>query len=253
MDVSRYLSRIKYHGPVDVSAKTLIELHRAHMLSVPFENLDIHLGRPIVLEETKLLHKIVEERRGGFCYELNGAFSALLRALGFQVSMLSAGVAREDGSFDPPFDHMALLVELEKRWLADVGFGDSFREPLLLDQRGEQVQDSDAYRLVEEDEHLVLQRREGDLWKPQYRFTLEPYKYADYAEMCRYHQTSPESPFTQRRTCSRSTLEGRITVTGMRLIFTDRGEREERELASHEDWITALRDHFGIELESVHK
>jgi N-hydroxyarylamine O-acetyltransferase len=248
MDVFRYLSRINYSGPLDVSAKTLHELHKSHMLSVPFENLDIHLGRPIVLEEDRLLRKIVDERRGGFCYELNGAFSALLRAIGFKVSMLSAGVARDDGTFDPPFDHMALLVELEKRWLADVGFGDSFREPLLLDDRGEQPQNGEAYRLAEADDHLVLERREHDLWKPQYRFTLESYEYADFAEMCRYHQTSPDSPFTQRRTCSLATLEGRITVTGMKLIFTDRGGKEERGLGSHEEWIAALRRHFGVEL-----
>jgi len=248
-DVSKYLSRINYRGPLDVSAETLLELHKAHLLAVPFENLDIHLRRPIVLEEEKLIHKIVDERRGGFCYELNGAFSALLRALGFTVSMLSAGVARDDGSFDPPFDHMALLVQLEKRWLADVGFGDSFREPLLLDERGEQVQHNDAHRLVEDEDHLILQRRVDNSWKPQFRFTLEPYHLSDFDDMCRYHQTSPDSPFTQRRTCTRATPEGRITVTSMRVIITDRGERTERELASHDEWTAALREHFGIELD----
>jgi len=248
MDVANYLSRINYQGPLDVSAETLRELHKTHLLTVPFENLDIHLGRRIVLDEAKVIRKIVNERRGGFCYELNGAFCALLRGIGFEVSMLSAGVAREDGGFDPPFDHMALLVQLEEPWLADVGFGDSFREPLLLDERGEQPQNGEAYRLTEDDGHLVLQRRESDSWKPQYRFTLEPYQYADFAEMCRYHQTSPESPFTQRRTCTVATPEGRITVTGMRLIATNNGERQESELVSHDEWRSALREHFGIEL-----
>ncbi|MEK6410687.1 MAG: arylamine N-acetyltransferase [Acidobacteriota bacterium] len=250
MDVSSYLNRINYRGPRDVSAETLRESHKAHLLAVPFENLDIHLGRPIVLDEEKVIHKIVEERRGGFCYELNGAFCALLRALGFEVSMLSAGVAREEGGFDPPFDHMTLLVQLEERWLADVGFGDSFREPLLLDHRSEQVQDNDAYRLVEEDDHLILERREKDLWKPQYHFTLEPYQYSDFGDMCHYHQTSPESPFTKRRTCTLATPEGRITVTGMRLITTSCGERQERELGSHDEWTVALQEHFGISLTS---
>jgi N-hydroxyarylamine O-acetyltransferase len=251
IDVARYLNRINYRGPPDVSADTLRELHKAHLLAVPFENLDIHLGRPIVLEEEKLLRKIVDERRGGFCYELNGTFAALLRALGFETSMLSAGVARDDGSFDPPFDHMALLVKLEERWLADVGFGDSFREPLLLDERGEQVQEGDAHRLVEDGEHLILQRRVDDSWKPQFRFTLEPYEFADYDEMCRYHQTSPDSPFTQHRTCSRATPEGRITLTGMRLIVTEHGDRHERELANQDEWITALREHFAIDLQNT--
>jgi N-hydroxyarylamine O-acetyltransferase len=251
MDVSSYLNRIGYRGPRDVSVETLRGLHIHHLLAVPFENLDIHMGRRIVLDEEMVVHKIVEERRGGFCYELNGAFCALLRTLGFEVSMLSAGVAREEGGFDPPFDHMALFVQLEERWLADVGFGDSFREPLLLDDRGEQEQDGEAYRLIEDGEHLILERRETDLWKPQYRFTLEPYQYADFADMCHYHQTSPESPFTRRRTCTLATPEGRVTVTGHRLITTIKGTKTERELAGEDEWSSALREYFGIELHQL--
>jgi N-hydroxyarylamine O-acetyltransferase len=248
MDVSGYLHRINYNGPRDVSVETLRGLHIQHLFAVPFENLDNHIGRQIILDEEKVIRKIVEERRGGICYELNGAFYALLRALGFEVSMLSAGVAREEGGFDPPFDHMTLLVQLEERWLADVGFGDSFREPLLLDRRSEQMQDNDAYRLIEDHDHLILERRETDLWKPQYRFNLEPHQYSDFADMCHYHQTSPESPFTKRRTCTIATPQGRITVTGHRLITTINGTKSERELAGEDEWSSALREHFGIEL-----
>lgn len=249
MNIEAYLRRIKYTSGTGPTAHTLRELHVAHLLTVPFENLDNHMGREIVLEEDKLVAKIVEQQRGGICYELNGAFAGLLRELGFDVSVLSAGVARAEGGFDPPFDHMTLMVRLEERWLADVGFGDSFREPLLLDVRDEQKQGGEAYRLVDEDdEHLVLERYEKESWQPQYRFTLQQYGLSDFTEMCHFHQTSPESPFTQRRTCSLATPEGRMTVTGMRLIITDRGEREERELATHEEWIAALREQFGIEL-----
>jgi N-hydroxyarylamine O-acetyltransferase len=248
MDLKAYLRRISYAGSLDPTAETLRALHKTHLLAIPFENLDNHTGRQIVLDEEKVIRKIVEERRGGICYELNGAFHALLRALGFEVSMLSAGVAREEGGFDPPFDHMTLMVQLEQRWLADVGFGDSFREPLLLDERSEQVQGNDAYRLVEDDEHVILERREKDLWKPQYRFTLVAHQYSDFSDMCLYHQTSPESPFTKGRTCSLATPQGRITVTGMRLVITNRGEKQERELGSHDEWTAALREHFGISL-----
>lgn len=250
MDVSRYLERMNYRGPRDVSVETLRELHKAHLLAIPFENLDIHLGRKIVLDEEKVVRKILDDKRGGICYELNGAFCALLRAIGFEVSMLSAGVARDEGGFDPPFDHMTLLVQLEDRWLADVGFGDSFREPLLLDSRGEQVQDAEVYRLVDDEDHVIVERRKDDQWKPEYRFTLEPHQYCDFADMCHYHQTSPESIFTRRRACTRATEDGRITVSEMRLIVTIHGEKQERELASSEEWAAALREHFGIELES---
>jgi N-hydroxyarylamine O-acetyltransferase len=248
MNIKAYLRRINYIGTLEPTYQTLRELHKTHLLSVPFENLDNHLGRPIILDEEKVIRKIVGERRGGICYELNGAFCTLLRALGFDVSMLSVGVAGDDGCFGPPFHHMTLLVELERRWLADVGFGDSFREPLLLDERSEQVQKEGVYRLLEGGDHLILQRSEGDSWKPQYRFTLEPHGFAEFADMCRYHQTSPESPFTQRRTCSRATLDGRITITETRLITTIGKEKQELDLASEAQWFAALKQHFGIEL-----
>ena len=249
MDVDSYLDRIDYFGSREPSAETLRELHKAHLFAVPFENLDIHFKREIVLDEQRLVGKVVGERRGGFCYELNTAFCALLRGMGFRVSMLSAGVARDEGGFDPPFDHMALEVDLEERWLADVGFGDSFREPLRLDHRGEQEQNGEYYRIVDaEEHHLVLERRESEKWKPQYRFTLEPYELGDFDEMCRYHQTSPESPFTQKRVCTLATPEGRITISNMRAIVTERGVKQERELSSHEEWTAALREYFGIEL-----
>jgi N-hydroxyarylamine O-acetyltransferase len=248
LNTTAYLERIKYRGPIEPTAATLQELHKAHLLAAPFENLDIHLGREIVLDEHKNYSKIVEQRRGGFCYELNGAFAMLLRALGYDVKMLSAGVARAEGGFGPPFDHMTLLVELEKRWLADVGFGESFREPLLLDEPGEQAQTWGAYRIARDGEHFTLEQREGDLWKPQYQFTLQPYEFTDFAEMCRYHQTSPESHFTQRRMCSLATVDGRITLTNMRLITTTGGERQERELTDQQEYAALLRERFGMEL-----
>jgi len=248
MNIEAYLKRIHYDGSRIPTLANLIELHRTHLLNVPFENLDIHLGRPIVLDEEKIIHKIVERRRGGFCYELNGGFCALLRALGFEVFMLSAEVARADGTFDRPFDHMALLVALDEPWLADVGFGDSFREPLRLNDRREQQQGDDAYRLNDAGEYLILERREAGVWNAQYRFTLKHYNLEDYSGMCHYHQTSPESTFTQRRTCTRATPDGRITVTGLRLITTIRGDKQERELAGDDEWRAALGEHFGIEL-----
>ena len=224
------------------------ELQVAHLLAVPFENLSIHARQPIVLADEALFTKIVEHKRGGFCYEANGLFAALLRELGFDVAMLSAGVASAEGDFGPDFDHMALLVTLEQRWLVDVGFGDSFREPLRLDERSEQVQGSRAYRIFPDDPYLILMQRDvGDEWKAQYRFTLQTYGYADYAEMCRYHQTSPQSHFTQGRICSRATEEGRVTLSGMRFITTSAsGERQERTLTSQEEYAALLHEQFGI-------
>ena len=250
MNVAAYLKRINYDGPLDPSLETLRDLHLSHLLSVPFENLDIHLRRPIVLEDAALFDKIVERRRGGFCYELNGLFCWLLRELGFAADKLSAGVANKEGGFDPYFDHMALLVHLKRPWLADVGFGDSFLQPLMLDEPGDQTDESGVYRIERSgDELILMQRSEHDSGKPQYRFMLQPYEYADYAEMCLFHQTSPESPFTKGQVCTLATEDGRITLRNMRLITTAGRDKQERSIADEKERRAVLRDLFGIELE----
>ena len=248
MNIDGYLERIDYNGPRDVNAETLRALQVAHLMSVPFENLSIHAGEPIVLDEDALYTKIVDLRRGGFCYECNGLFAGLLRALGFDVAMLAAGVARADGSFGPIFDHMALMVTLNERWLVDVGFGDSFLEPLLLDSRSDQQQGTRAFHLIEEDDHLVLMRLDDKDWQPQYRFTLQPYTFPDYEEMCHFHQTSPDSHFTKGLICSRATADGRITLSDMRYIKTSGPQRlrDEQTVLTREEYDRLLRDQFGI-------
>jgi N-hydroxyarylamine O-acetyltransferase len=252
LDTNAYLDRINYRGSTAPSAETLRELQLAHLLAVPFENLSIHAKQPIVLADEALFTKIVERRRGGFCYECNGLFASLLRALGFEVAMLSAEVANADGVFGPPFDHMTLMVSLEQRWLVDVGFGDSFSEPLLLDEPREQLQGSRAYQIVTDGSLFTLRQRiEDGEWKAQYRFTLQPHKYEDYAEMCRHHQTSPQSHFTMARICSLATEEGRITLSDMRLITTStNNEKQERNLTGEAEYATILRECFGIVMTS---
>lgn len=249
MNLSAYLDRLNYTGPLEPTTGTLRALHQAHLLAVPFENLDIHLGRSIVPDETAFYHKIVERRRGGFCYELNGLFAALLRELGFAVTLLSARVARKNGSFGPEFDHLTLLVQLEERWLADVGFGESFREPLRLAEPGEQVQAAGVYRLSQEGQVWTYwERDETGAWPAQYCFTLQPRRLTDFAEMCHYQQTSPQSHFTQKRVCSLATPEGRVTLSNDCLIVTRHGQRQERTLASPADQEAALKTYFGLDL-----
>lgn len=253
MDINAYLQRINYRGSLAPTAQTLRELQFAHLQAVPFENLSIHSAEPIILDDGALFEKIVGRRRGGFCYELNGVFAALLRELGFEVAMLSARVANAEGAFGPDFDHMTLVVMLDKngpteRWLADVGFGDSFLEPLLLDSPQEQTQGERAYKIVADEPYQILMQRESmGEWKAQYRFTLQPYNYADYAEMCRYHQTSPHSHFTKARICTRATPEGRVTLSEMRLITTIHGkQRTERLLTNDAEYASVLNEQFGV-------
>jgi N-hydroxyarylamine O-acetyltransferase len=261
LNINAYLERIDYRGSLAPTAATLRKLQVAHLLTVPFENLSIHASEPILLADEALFTKIVERRRGGFCYECNGLFAALLRAIGFDVTMLSAEAADAEGGFSQPFDHMTLMVKLEQRWIVDVGFGDLFLEPLLLHERSEQVQGEHAYRIAPDGDYLVLSRRDNDEWKPQYRFTLQPYEYEDFAGMCRYHQTSPQSHFTQGRICSLATADGgRITLNAgpgttlsdIRLITTSKnGERHEQILQTSEEYADALRKHFGVVIGSA--
>src|SRR6266567_1673652 len=244
MDLHDYLKRLNYHGSLEPTLLSLQALHEAHLLAVPFENLNIHLGRKILLDEEALWVKIVEQRRGGFCYELNGSFAWLLRTLGFQVELLSAGVANETGGFGPEFDHLTLLVHLEEEWVADVGFGEAFRRPLRLQAGLTQPQDGGSYRLEREGVAWIYQEWDG-VWKPAYRFTLQPHELSDFAAMCRYHQTSPESHFTQQRVCSLAKRPGRITLSDQCLITTSEGERTER-LLTDQEYRTVLAEQFGI-------
>ena len=249
LDVRAYLDRIGYSGSMDATAENLRELHRAHLLAVPFENLDISLGRKIVVDEEAILRKIAELRRGGFCYELNGAFAALLRALGFQVTLLSARVARSDGGEGPEFDHLTLRVDLEEPWLADVGFGDSFLEPLRLEAETEQPDPAGTFRLVEDAGRWYMQKRGSDgNWMAQYSFSLQSRCLEEFAGMCHVHQTSPKSSFTQKRICSRATPEGRITLSEMKLIVTSSGKGQETTIGSEEERQRILQREFGIRL-----
>ncbi len=250
MDVQRYLRRLNLENRREADLEWLQLLHERHLQTVPFENLDIHQGVEILLDEERILGKLVDRRRGGFCYELNGAFAWLLRQLGFRVSVLSAEVAREEGGFGIPFDHMTLRVDLDRPYLADVGFGDGFRCPLPLVSAGEVAQAGYVYHLRQDENWWVLERRPAnqDSFQPQYRFTLEPRALEDFGPGCRYHQTSPDSTFTQQTVCSLALADGRLTLLPDRLVRTRQYSKTEEPLSDRAAWEEALRTHFGITL-----
>ena len=248
-DSKAYLARIGYAGPTHPTAETLSALHLAHLYTVPFENLDISLGRNITCDLERFFNKIVDRHRGGFCYELNGAFAGLLRELGFRVTLLSARVAREDGSASPEFDHTALRVDLDEPWLADVGFGDSFLEPLRLIPEIEQEQYGQRFRIAAVRGVMIVQRQVGDNpWKSQFRFTQTPRQLCDFEARCQFQQTSPDSHFTRQRICTLPTRDGRITLADLKLIRTTQDGREERMLQNEDEWRAVLAEHFGVRL-----
>lgn len=253
MDKQRYLQHIGFAGIPQADLLTLQQLHRCHMLSVPFENLSIIYRQGIHLEEPALFNKIVERNRGGFCYELNRLFAALLKDIGFNVQFISGEIRARDGSFGAPFDHMALMVELEQPYLVDVGFGDSFLTPLKITTTEQQPQISGTFHLEQEGETYYLERRNGDNRshaKTLYRFTLQAREPSEFDGMCHYHSTSPQSHFTQRLVCSRPTTNGRITLSENKLIITEDHQRHESTLHSEDERRATLMRYFGIDLEN---
>ena len=248
--VAAYLDRIGVRRPEALDPAALRDLHHAHLLTVPFENLSIHLSEPISLDEDKLLDKIVTRRRGGFCYELNGAFALLLRALGADVVMVAARV-HGPGGFGPPFDHLALMVNPTDGTgpcLADVGFGSHTVYPLLLDSRQEQDDPAGPFRLADAEDGDVDVAKGGE---PQYRVEPRGRSLADFVPTCWYQQTSPASHFTRSTICSRLTGGGRISISGHTLIRTSNGVRTEEQLPGGEGLLAAYRDHFGVVLDQV--
>lgn len=264
--IRAYLERIRYFGPTQPTLQTLQQIHLAHLLTVPFENLDIHRGRPIRLERDPLFQKIVVERRGGFCFELNSLLAAALAGMGFSVQLLSGQVSRADGSFGPECDHLALQVTLDgQAWLADVGYGDSFRQPLRFGDPTLQTQEQGRYRFVPwpdpcpstpSPRHWVVQQEQPDqTWKTLFLLDRIPRQLSEFKSMCHFHQTSPESMFTRLRLCTLATPDGRITLTArangsnsFRWIETTPAGKQERTLKDAEEYYRLLSFAFGIHL-----
>src|SRR6266481_8634295 len=249
-NVTAYLLRIGYRGRPQPNIESLRRLHRKHLFSIPFENLDIHLGRPIILGQDAFYEKIIKHHRGGFCYELNGSFAALLTRLGFKVTILSVRVASKGGGFSPEFDHMTLLVALKGRWLVDVGFGDSFTEPKRLDYSGPQSDNGRVYRITRRSGGRLLSRWEPEkrLWEPQYIFSLRPRKLEDFVRRSRYQETSPNSHFKKGRLCTLLTQNGRVTLIETKLIVTRGSRRFERPVKTGGEFDRLLRKWFGMNL-----
>ncbi|WP_203232996.1 arylamine N-acetyltransferase family protein [Streptomyces rubrolavendulae] len=278
--VDAYLRRIGAERPDRPTEAALRELQLRHLEAVPFENLSVHLREDVVLDAAALVGKVVDRGRGGFCYELNGAFAALLRALGYRVELLQARVYGDDGHPGIPYDHLALRVRAAdgggRAWLTDVGFGDHSHFPLDLDERGEQEDPAGVFRIVEapgpgpedgagegpedgagEDSGAgtgTAAGADGDLdvvrdGRPRYRLERRPRALADFAVGAWWHRTSPESPFTRSPVCSLLTGRGRVTLSGRRLITTEDGSRTERVLSDDGELLAVYRDRFGIRLD----
>ena len=246
LDLPAYLRRIGYTGEVSPSRTTLDALHLAHATSIPFENLDILLGVPIRLDLASLQAKLVGRRRGGYCFEQNALFAAVLERVGFAVTRLAARV-RFGTDRVLPRTHMTLRVDVENTpLLADVGFGgDGLLLPVPLDGRAV-PQFAWTYRMQDEKGVHVLQSRRDDEWDDLYAFTEEPQLTVDYEIANHYTSTHPGSRFTQILTAQRIAPDARRTLRDREYI-EDRGTTSStRILRDDAELIAVLADVFGL-------
>jgi N-hydroxyarylamine O-acetyltransferase len=221
-DLDAYLARIDYTGKREPTATTLFAVHRAHATHIPFENLDIHLGKTIRLDLPSLQTKLVRDRRGGYCFEQNTLFAAALETLGFVLTRLAARV-RFGTSEVRPRTHMALKVEAEeKSWLCDVGFGAwGLIEPIELVEGKESKQGPWNFYLRREGEQWVLSSPQCPVSADQYSFTLEPQLPIDYELPNYFCATHPRSSFVQTLTAQRLTENVRFVLRGNELTTVD--------------------------------
>ncbi|SFS62958.1 arylamine N-acetyltransferase family protein [Marininema halotolerans] len=225
MDITTYLARIGVSRVSTPDLPTLSRLIQHHLYTVPFENIDIHEGKPIHLHAETIEEKIIHQRRGGFCYELNSVFATLLGHLGYQVSLVSGRVRTASGGFGPEYDHMALLVHMEEDpYLVDVGFGDSFRSPLPL-SGGKRKDVSGFYRIRHRSSPhtYALEKRNGQRWLPEYLFTTQNRRLMEFEGMCIHQQISPTSIFRQKFLCTMATPGGRLTISDHHFTISERG------------------------------
>jgi N-hydroxyarylamine O-acetyltransferase len=246
VNLDAYLQRIAYAGDLTPSAATLAALHLAHATHIPFENLEILLGRPIRLDQDSLERKLVEDRRGGYCFEQNLLFASVLEQIGFPVRRLLARV-RYRTTAVLPRTHMALLVDADERqWIADVGFGG---EGLLLPVpfvAGEvSTQYRWAYRVVPEGDRWVMQSHRVGEWIDMYAFTLERQELIDYEVANHYTSTHPSSRFVQSLTVQLPGPDQRLILRN-RELTTDHGDTATARAVDDSDLLDVLRDSFGL-------
>jgi N-hydroxyarylamine O-acetyltransferase len=250
VDLDRYFARIGYTGSRAPTLETLAGISHAHVTSVPFENLDILLGRGIDLDPAAVEHKLVTLRRGGYCFEQNSLLLAVLTQLGFDAHPVGGRVrVGRDRSYTPPRTHLFVRVELDEPWLADVGVGSSsLTAPIRFVYDEPQDTPHDRRRLVRERGLVYHQILYGETWTDVYETNLEAMPPIDREVGNWYTSTHPQSGFKARLTAARATPDGgRVTLLNRELTFRARdGRAESRVMASPDELLDALATHFGL-------
>jgi N-hydroxyarylamine O-acetyltransferase len=251
LDLEAYCARISYNGPRETSLAMLRGLHSAHVHNVPFENLDIHLGKPLSLQPSDLFAKIVTHKRGGYCYEVNSFFALVLQAFGFRVQCLLGRVSYGFPNLRPR-SHQLLLVTLDNEpWIADVGFGSCcLREPLHLTPGVVHEQGPDSFRLRgEAGPTYVLEALLAGRWQDLYSFTLEPFELVDYEPYNFWNSTSPDVRWTQQKVCTIPTNDGRVVAVDAEFKIHSRENTQTIQAKTNAEYLRLIRDYFGLEID----
>jgi N-hydroxyarylamine O-acetyltransferase len=252
LDLDGYLDRTGYRGSLEPTAATLAGLHRRHVEAIPFENLEIMLGRPVNLDLASLQAKLVARRRGGYCYEHNLLFAAVLERLGYAFTGLSARVTMGTGKLRP-LTHMCLRVEAEGvAWLADVGFGgDGLLEPVPMRPGPRVRQGAGEWEYAVADQGggaWALRSLRPAGWLELYTFTLEARWPVDYTVFNWYTSTYPGSPFTQRPVVQKVGDDLRRSLVGDELVLIRPGWAREARTVDPADLPDIMAADFGVEL-----
>ena len=247
MDLRAYLDRVQFHGEPRVDFDTLRRLHRGHLQHIPYENLDVALGRRVSIDISPIFDKIVTRGRGGWCYEMNGLFAWALAEIGFKITRMAGGVMRAVNGDASVGNHLVLRVDLDRPYLADVGFGDGMLEPVPLVEH--------AFR------QGFLDFRLEDLgsgwWRfhnhpaggaPSFDFELFPAERDLLAAKCDWLQTSPESPFVMNAVVQRHLPDCLAMMRGRGLKTLTVAGAESREINSAHEYVETLSQVFGLDL-----
>ena len=244
--VEDYLARFRYAGPRSRTAETLDALIRAHIAGVPFENLDVY-ERHLVpsLQIPDLYYKIVNRRRGGYCFELNTLFADLLRSLGFPVTEVAARILV--GRAEAPLSHKGLIAEAEgKRSFCDVGFGGPGPKGLIQLTEGEQTVNGGLYRFLIRGDDIRMQRKAGSDWENVMQFDDRPFPTCDFELLNFYCARCEKVLFTRERVVNLALPDGSKALTGKHLTIRQSGKVTEHDCDSDEELKYILQAEFGL-------
>lgn len=245
-DPDQYLKRIGIDERLPPTDETLHRIHRNHVFHVPFENLDIHFKKRFSLNLPEIYEKVVVNQRGGFCYELNLLFNALLMSLGFNTRLIAAQIVNHDGSLGPPFDHLCLCVETGRKYLADVGYGDLFITPLEISEEI-QTDTKNTFRIEGYGNGYSLSMLlDTQVFQKKYIFTLNEASPENFDQICLAKQTHADSYFVKNTICTKPTLTGRVTILNNKLIESTIAGKNETPILNSNELQMHLKNHFKI-------